>query len=127
MISYAGRRAVRKIGTVRLPGWWTGMILVDALCTILPERRVDFLSEVRKIVPVVRGEAGCSRYELLSDSSDAGIFHFIEAWESHEHLEEHLAQPHMQEYFARTGPCHSCPTLLTIYEIGSSRSITIGE
>jgi quinol monooxygenase YgiN len=103
------------------------MILVDARCTILPERREDFLREVRRIVPVVRKEAGCSRYDLLGDSSDPATFHFIEAWESQDHLDSHLTEPHMEEYFALTGPWRACPTLLTIYEVGSWRSITIGE
>lgn len=103
------------------------MILVDAKCTILPERNGDFIHEVEKIVPTVRREAGCSRYELLIDGSAPGIFHFIEEWESKKHLDDHLVQPHMQEYFKKTRTWHASPTLLTIYEILSSRSVTIGE
>jgi quinol monooxygenase YgiN len=103
------------------------MILVDARCTIIPDRREDFIREVKKIIPAVRREAGCNRYELFSDSLVPGIFHFIEEWESRKHLDDHLAQPHMQEYFAITRPYHASPALLTIYEIRSSRSVTTGE
>jgi quinol monooxygenase YgiN len=91
----------------------------------LPERCEDFIREVKGIVPVVRREAGCSRYELLSDNSTPGVYHFIETWESQKHLDDHIAQPHMQKYFATTGSWHTSPVLLTIYEIQSSRSITM--
>ena len=101
------------------------MLLVDAQCSILPERLHDFTGEVRKIIPLVRREAGCCRYELFSDIAVPGIFHFIEEWESKKHLDDHLAQPHMQEYFAKTDPWHSSPTQLKIYEILSSRSIVM--
>jgi quinol monooxygenase YgiN len=101
------------------------MILVDAKCAVVPERCEDFIREVKEIVPVVRKEAGCSRYELLSDGSAPGVFHFIEEWESQKHLDDHLSQPHMQKYFAKTGSWHGSPVLLTVYEIRSSRSITM--
>jgi quinol monooxygenase YgiN len=103
------------------------MILVDARCTMVPERSGDFIREVEKIVPAVRREAGCSRYELLSDGSAPGVFHFIEEWESRKHLDDHLTQPHMREYFAKTSAWHASPARLTIYDILSSRTVTIGE
>jgi len=103
------------------------MILVDAKCSILPERQSDFTREVRQIIPIVRKEDGCNRYELLTDESHPGIFHFIEEWESQLHLDNHIAQPHMQVYFAKTTPLHCAPTELTIYEISSSRSVTMKD
>ena len=63
------------------------MILVDAKCSILPERQSDFTREVRQIIPTVRREDGCTRYELLADESQPGIFHFLEEWESQAHLD----------------------------------------
>jgi len=101
------------------------VILVDARCTILPERRSDFVREVREIIPLVRREAGCIRYEFMADVGDAEVFHFIEVWESQKHLDDHLVLPHMQEYFATTTPWHAAPTVLFIYETSSSRSITM--
>jgi quinol monooxygenase YgiN len=48
-------------------------------------------------------------------------------WESENHLRDHIAQPHMQEYFAQSAPWQSSPTQLTRYEILSSRSITLSD
>jgi len=102
------------------------MILVDAECFIAVEHRGDFIREVKKIVPTVLCEKGCTRYELML--SIYGVsYHFLEQWESKEHLDAHLAQPHMQEYFTKTTPWHSAPTILTLYEIASTESVTMKE
>ena len=104
-----------------------GMILVDATCTIMPERHADFISEVRDIIPVVRKEPGCIRYELVADVHVPGVFHFIEEWESQKHLDEHIQKPHMRAYFAKTSPWHSAPAELKIYAILSSRSVMMND
>ena len=101
------------------------MLLVDAQCTIIPDRREDFLREVHSIIPVVRKEAGCTRYDLVADIVNPTIFHFIEEWESQRYLDEHLTQPHMKDYFAKTSKCHAVPTLLKVYEVSGSKSVTI--
>jgi quinol monooxygenase YgiN len=101
------------------------MLLVNARCNLLPERQTDFIREVQKIIPVVRREAGCTRYELLSDVCHPGIFHFIEEWESQRHLDDHLTSDPMQEYFSKTAQWHSAPTELKTYEIRSSQSVTM--
>lgn len=103
------------------------MLLVDAQCSIIPERKDDFIREIGKIIPLVRREAGCHRYDCFCDISVPGIFHFIEVWESEKHLGDHLAQPHMQKYFAQSSQWQSSPTQLIRYEILSSRSMTLGD
>jgi quinol monooxygenase YgiN len=102
------------------------MLLVDAQCTILPERREDFLREVKKIIPMVRKEAGCTRYDLVADTANPATFHFIEEWESQRHLDDHLARPHMKDYFAKTSACHAAPPRLKVYEVSGSQSATLG-
>lgn len=100
------------------------MILVDAECFISSEYRGDYIREVKKIVPTVRKENGCTRYELMI-SIFGDSYHFLEEWESRKHLDEHLAQPHMKEYFKKTAPWHASPAILKIYEISSTESITM--
>jgi len=100
------------------------MILVDAECFIAIEHRGDFIREVKKIVPTVLREKGCTRYELMLGISGES-YHFLEQWESREHLDMHIAQPHMREYFITTAPWQSSPTRLTIYEIASTESVTM--
>jgi quinol monooxygenase YgiN len=67
------------------------------------------------------------RYDLLNDIQTPGVFHLIEVWESQTHLTDHLAQPHMQEYFAKSAKWQSSPPGMTHYEIFSLRSITMDD
>jgi quinol monooxygenase YgiN len=115
-------------GILRCPGGAdVVMIVVDAQVTLVPERYREFIEEVKRILPVVRSETGCSRYALSAEISSPMIVHFLEEWESQRHLDEHLAAPHMQEFFARTAPWHAAPTVLRIYEVHASRSITMED
>lgn len=100
------------------------MILVDSECFIAIEHRGEFIREVKKIIPTVLKEKGCIRYELMLGITGES-YHFIEAWESKKHLDEHIAQPHMQEYFKKVLPYQSAPAQLTIFEIASTESITM--
>ena len=102
------------------------MILVDAECFIKPENRGDFIREVQRIVPAVRKEDGCTRYELVVGIS-GDSYHFLEEWASRKHLDGHIAQPHMREYFAKTDPWHASPARLKIYEVSSTESVTMGK
>jgi quinol monooxygenase YgiN len=103
------------------------MIVVDARVTLVPERRREFIIEVRKILPVVCSEEGCTRYDLAADVNSPLVMHFLEEWENQRHLDDHLARPHMQEFFKKTAPWHAAPTELTIYDVLSLRSITMED
>jgi quinol monooxygenase YgiN len=103
------------------------MILVDARCSIVPDRHREFIREVQAIIPIVRNESGCIRYELVADVLADGVFHFIEEWESQKHLDEHIQKPHMRAYFAKTSSWHSYPAQLKIYRILSSRSVMMDD
>jgi len=103
------------------------MIIVDARVTLVPERHREFISEVQKILPVVCSEEGCTRYELAADVSSPSVMHFFEEWESQRHLDDHLARPHMQEFFKKTTPWHAAPTELKIYEVVASRAIIMDD
>ena len=101
------------------------MIVVNAKCRIHPGERAGFIEEVRRIIPLVRNEKGCRRYELLADVFHPDEFLFVEEWESQEHLDDHLTCHHMQDYFGKTASCHSAPPELTIYDVNACRSVKL--
>jgi quinol monooxygenase YgiN len=83
------------------------LIWVIATIEVADGRRNDFLSEFRRLVPLVHEEAGCIEYGPTLDlptglSAQAAmrpnIVTIVEKWESLEHLKAHLAAPHMAEY-----------------------------
>jgi quinol monooxygenase YgiN len=86
------------------------MIHVIANITLAPGRCDVFLDEFRRIVPLVRAEAGCLEYGPTIDvaSSHAAqigpredVVTVVEKWESLEALQAHLVAPHMLEYRSR--------------------------
>ena len=65
----------------------------------LPGKREAFVERVKQegIVDAVRAENGCIRYDYYFSEKDPNELLLIEAWESKEHQQIHLDQPHMVE------------------------------
>ncbi len=47
------------------------------------------------VTAAVRAEDGCIRYDFYFSEKDANELLLIEAWESKEHQQIHIGQPHM--------------------------------
>ena len=83
------------------------MIHVIATVDLAPRTRDAFLTEFRKLVPLVLAEAGCVEYGPTIDA-DTGIASqakigadrvvIVEKWESVAALKAHSVAPHMQAY-----------------------------
>ena len=101
------------------------MLLVAARCRVRPEHCEEFLLQVERIIPLVRAEPGCSRYELHADVFDEGLFVFCEEWECQKHLNDHIATPHMQAHFAKCAEWMAAPTELTLYEVSGFKNVVL--
>jgi quinol monooxygenase YgiN len=87
------------------------MIHVIATIELAPGQREAFLAEFRKLVPLVRAEAGCLAYGPAVDVPDTGIavqvpprenvVTVVEQWEGLEALRAHLQAPHLVAYRSR--------------------------
>ena len=86
------------------------MIHVIATIEIAPGKREAFLAEFRRVVPLVRAEAGCLEYGPAVDVASglagqgpprADVVTVVEKWESLDALRAHLGAPHMLEYRGR--------------------------
>jgi len=87
------------------------MIHVLAIITAKPGMRGRILELFHANVPAVHAEDGCVEYVPVVDAEGVGPFQaklgedtfvVIEKWESLDHLNAHIAAPHMKEYGART-------------------------
>ncbi|MBQ2272530.1 MAG: antibiotic biosynthesis monooxygenase [Clostridia bacterium] len=67
--------------------------------TCYPEKREAFVERVRKegILDAVLAEDGCYRYDYYFSEKDPNELLLIEAWESKDHQQVHIAQPHMAQ------------------------------
>ena len=65
--------------------------------------KVDLVkSELQKLIPITRAEAGCLRYDLHQDNEDSAHFMFYENWESRELWQAHMNAPHLAAYMRAT-------------------------
>ena len=60
-------------------------------------------SELLKLVPPTRKEAGCIEYNLHQDNEDPAVFVFYETWDSPGSLENHMNSEHFKNYVNAVG------------------------
>ena len=71
------------------------MIYVKFEC--LPQKREAFVEKMKDtgILESIRSENGCITYDYYFSQKDANELLLIEKWESKEHQQIHMTQPHM--------------------------------
>ena len=65
--------------------------------TCLPQKREAFIQKVKEtgVLDAIRAEDGCIKYDYYLSEKDANQLLLIEQWESRQHQQIHLTQPHM--------------------------------
>lgn len=84
------------------------MIFVIATSKLKPGCKADFIAAAKANYENVRAEEGCIFYHL-NEPTDAGVGApvdpdecvYVECWESAEHLQKHLQQPHMKAFIEK--------------------------
>ncbi|MBQ2704025.1 MAG: antibiotic biosynthesis monooxygenase [Clostridia bacterium] len=63
----------------------------------LPNKRQAFIEKVKSsgVLDAIRAEDGCIRYDYYLSEKDENELLLIEQWESKDHQQIHLTQPHM--------------------------------
>ena len=63
----------------------------------LPNKREAFIEKVKAtgVLDAIRAEDGCIKYDYYLSEKDANELLLIEQWQSKEHQQIHLTQPHM--------------------------------
>ena len=59
-------------------------------------------TELEKLIPITRAEAGCLQYDLHQDNESPEKFLFFENWESRKLWQAHMSAPHLAAYIAAT-------------------------
>ncbi len=86
------------------------MIHVIATVDVNPGKQDAFLAEFRRLMPLVKAEAGCIEYGPAIDLHTEiaaqvpfreNLVTIVEKWESLRHLQAHLNAAHMTEYRLR--------------------------
>ena len=73
------------------------MYTIYVVFKCLPGKREAFVQKVKDegILNAVLAEDGCIRYDYYYSDADANELLLVEAWESKQHQQVHIEQPHM--------------------------------
>ncbi len=63
-----------------------------------PDRAELVKTELQKLIPPTRAEAGCLQYDLHQDDEDPAHFLFFEIWESRDLWQDHMKAPHLAAF-----------------------------
>ena len=65
--------------------------------TCLPQKRQSFIDRVKAegVLDAIRAENGCHRYDYYLSEKDENELLLVEQWETKQHQQVHLDQPHM--------------------------------
>lgn len=63
----------------------------------LPQKREAFLQKMKStgILDAIRAEEGCLKYDYYLSEKDPCELLLIEQWETRQHQQTHISQPHM--------------------------------
>ncbi len=77
------------------------LLTVIAYMRAAPGKREELRSALEALVPPTSAEDGFVDYDLHQSLEDPDLFSSYENWESGEHLDAHLAAPHLEQFAAR--------------------------
>ncbi len=77
------------------------LLTVIAYMKAAPGKRDELKAALEALVEPTGKEAGYVNYDLHQGVEDPDAFLLYENWESGEHLDAHLAAPHVEQFAAR--------------------------
>lgn len=80
-----------------------------------PGKEDDLRRVLLTLIEPTRVEDGCIQYDLHVHATDPGRFVFYENWTSREHLDRHLASPHLSAAVASAGDLLAEPPSIETY------------
>ena len=72
--------------------------------------------ELLALIPTTRQEPGCLNYDLHQAVANPAAFLFHENWTSKQHLDDHLARPHLQAFLNKAGTLLAEPPQISLWE-----------
>jgi quinol monooxygenase YgiN len=93
------------------------LLTVVAEIKAKPGKEDDLRRALLALIEPTRKEDGYVQYDLHVHSSDPGRFLFYENWTSKEHLDRHLATPHLVKFLSMVPELAEAPRIETYSRI----------
>lgn len=91
-------------------------LTVIAVLKAKPGKEAALRQELLNLIPFTRKEPGCVNYDLHVSTENPGHFMFHENWTGKQHLDDHLARPHLTALAAKADELFAEPPQLTLWE-----------
>lgn len=91
-------------------------LTVVATMKARPGMETALRRELLALIPTTRQEPGCLNYDLHQAVDHPASFLFHENWTSKQHLDDHLARPHLQAFLGKAGELLAEPPQITLWE-----------
>lgn len=91
-------------------------VTVIAILKAKPGKEAALRAELLALVPITRQEQGCINYDLHVSAENPGHFAFHENWASRQHLDDHLARPHLVALAAQGAELFAEPPQITTWD-----------
>ena len=91
-------------------------LTVVATIKAKPGKEAALRQELLALIPTTRQEPGCINYDLHQAVDNPAHFLFHENWNSKQHLDDHLARPHLQALLAKAPELLAEPPQITLWE-----------
>ncbi|MEY4099191.1 MAG: hypothetical protein RL300_362 [Pseudomonadota bacterium] len=88
-----------------------------------PDRMVDILPHLRRLVETTNREDGCITYQVAIDPFDPGVIRFSELWPDAQTLDRHIAAAHVVPWREAQKNCGVLERQYMIYDITGARSV----
>lgn len=92
-------------------------LTVIAIIKAKPGKESALRETLLALIPITRQEPGCIDYELHVSKENPGQFMFYENWTSRQHLDDHLARPHLVALAAKGDELFAEPPQVTMWEV----------
>jgi quinol monooxygenase YgiN len=79
------------------------LLTVIAYMKAKPGKEDELKTALQGLIEPTKAEDGVVNYDLHQGVEDPGAFFFYENWESGDHLDAHLGQPHQTDIAVRLG------------------------
>ncbi len=91
------------------------LLSVVAALKARPGKEDDLRRVLLTLIEPTRAEDGCVQYDLHVHATDPSRFVFYENWTSREHLDRHLASPHLTAAVTAAGDLLADPPRIETY------------
>ena len=79
------------------------LLTVIAYMKAAPGKEAELRAALVALIEPTSREDGFVNYDLHESVEDPGLFFFYENWKSAEHLDAHLAAPHLADFVGKMG------------------------